>query len=461
MDAAAALLAPLLGLLAGCRIETQPGESFAFADVAAAANRTTRAAFRNTAIAGHRVALGGDAALFSRIIGLWQAGAIPVVVPHPCPEGSVAAHWDWRGQVPLPVPTDMPAADVSGPDRLAIVHLSSGSTGQPRPAPRSVASLSAEAQRYVSRYRLRPDDRVLVAAPICHSFGFGACLGAAAAGATLALPATFNATRLARRISGGDFQVVVLTAPMARLLLAAVGPAGAPGGSRLRLAIAGAGAVPDSLAADFELRFNCPLGRNYGSSETGATFGEGSSLPQGVIGRPFDGVRIVAPSRPGESGELVLDVGHVVLANGPAGGASPVWRTGDRASRLSDGGVRLHGRLDDRLKIDGRTIDGAEVAAKALTIPYVRDAVALATAASWAAGHDLLVVACEGVGIDRERVRATVAAAGAPSPRVLVFETLPRTAAGKPDRAAIFAALAAREGIVRTSGDAEADATTA
>ncbi|UIJ73288.1 class I adenylate-forming enzyme family protein [Aurantimonas sp. HBX-1] len=461
MHAAAAPLAPLLDLLASCRIGTQPGESLAFADVAAAANRTTRAAFRNASIAGHRVALGGDAALLFRIIGLWRAGAIPVVVPHPGPDGSVAAHWDWRGPVPLRVSTDMPAADVAGPDRLAIVHLSSGSTGQPRPAPRSVASLLAEAQRYVSRYRLRPDDRVLVAAPICHSFGFGACLGAAAAGATLALPATFNATRLARRIRGGDFDVVVLTAPMARLLVAAAGPAGASGESRLRLAIAGAGAVPDSLAADFARRFGCPLGRNYGSSETGATFGEVRSLPQGLIGRPFDGVRIVAPSRPGETGELVLDLGHAVLANGPAHGASPVWRTGDRASRFSDGAVRLHGRLDDRLKIDGRTIDGAEVATKALAVPGVRDAVALATAAPWAAGRDLLVVACEGIGIDRERVRATVAAAGVPSPRVLVFDTLPRTAASKPDRTAILAALAARERVAKSPGDAEAGATTA
>ncbi|MEH6720460.1 MAG: AMP-binding protein [Aurantimonas endophytica] len=440
MSSAGYPFASLIELLAGCRIETGPGESLAFSEYARSAEDAVGDAFP-AVVAGQGILVDSDASLVSRVIGLWKAGAVPVVVPAPLSAGAMpSVHWDWRGDMPVRLAADPPSL-VSGQDCPAIIHLSSGSTGLPRPAPRSTASLLAEAGRYVSRYGLSPGERVLVAAPICHSFGFGAFLGAAAAGGVVSLPTAFHARRLARRLCAGAFDVAVLTVPMARLLIAAAGPDHASGGAKPRLAIVGAGPVSDRLAAAFEQSFGCPLGRNYGSSETGATFGAATALPEGVIGRPFDGVRIVAPSMPGETAELVLDLGHAVLANTSAG-ESHIWRTGDRATLLAGGSIRLHGRLDDRLKLDGRTIDGAAVVAAALAVPCVRDAVAIATVAPWAPDRDLLVVACEGSGVDREHVRVAVAATNAPAPLVLTFASLPRTAAGKPDRAAIVAAVA-------------------
>jgi acyl-CoA synthetase (AMP-forming)/AMP-acid ligase II len=440
MSSAGSPLASLIELLAGCRIETGSGESLPFSEYARSAENAVGDAFP-AVIVGQGILVGSGASLVSRVIGLWKAGAVPVVVPAPLSaEAMPSVHWDWRGDAPVRLAADPPSL-VSAQDCPAIIHLSSGSTGLPRPAPRSTASLLAEAGRYVSRYGLSPGERVLVAAPICHSFGFGAFLGAAAAGGFVSLPAAFHARRFARRLCAGAFDVAVLTVPMARLLIAAAGRDHASVGAKPRLAFVGAGPVSDRLAAEFEQSFGCPLGRNYGSSETGATFGEAHDLPEGVIGRPFDGVRIVAPSMPGETAELVLDLGHAVLANTSAG-KSQIWRTGDRATLLAGGSIRLHGRLDDRLKLDGRTIDGAAVVAAALAVPCVRDAVAIATVAPWAPDRDLLVVACEGSGVDREHVRVAVAATKAPAPLVLTFASLPRTAAGKPDRAAIVAAVA-------------------
>lgn len=458
MRSGASPFAPPIALLASSRIEIRPGESRAFADVAAAAKDAACTAFGSATIVGHRVLVGNDAALLSRIIGLWQAGAVPVVVPGPLAPGRLpAAQWDWRAEAPVRLAEDTGPAFDAGSDRLAIVHLSSGSTGLPRPSPRSMASLIAEARRYVACYGLVQGERVLVAAPIGHSFGFGACLGAMAAGGVVSLPAIFNAGRLARRLRAGDVDVAVLTVPMARLLVMAAGPDHAAGTPAPRLAIAGAGPVSAPLAGAFACRFGCPLGRNYGSSETGATFGAATALPEGVIGRPFDGIRIVAPSLPGETAELVLDLGHDVQANASVPGASSIWRTGDRATRLADGSIRLHGRLDDRLKLDGTTIAAGAIVAAVRSVPGVRDAVALAAPAPGAPDRDRLVVACEGVAIERERVRAAVAATGAPSALVLTFASLPRTAAGKPDRAAILAAVARRRPIAEAGLATAAD----
>jgi acyl-CoA synthetase (AMP-forming)/AMP-acid ligase II len=443
MRPAASPFAPLLDQLSFCHVESEAGHTLAFADLSAAADRAVRTAFGDAVITGQRVLVYAEAALLSRIVGLWQAGAVPVVDPPASRAQNPAdAQWDWREHGRIRLAKNAPTVREAGEDRLAIIHLSSGSTGAPKPAPRSMASLLAEAHRYISRYGLGPGHRTLVAAPICHSFGFGAFLGAAVAGGPVSLPVTFHARRLARRLRAGEFDVVVLTVPMARLLVAAVGSDSRPGTAGPRLAIAGAGPVPDGLAAAFERAFGCPLGRNYGCSETGATFGAATTLDQGTIGRPFDGVEILAPSVPGETAELVLDLGHAVLAATSPAGPSRIWHTGDRATRLPDGSIRLHGRLDDRLEIDGKTVRAAEIVAAALAAPGVRDAAALTATAPWAADRDLLVVACEGAGIDVKRFREAVIATGAPPPLVLIFTILPRTAAGKPDRAAIVAALA-------------------
>jgi acyl-coenzyme A synthetase/AMP-(fatty) acid ligase len=458
MRSAASPFAPLLAGLSSCRVETEAGQTLAFADLAAAADRAVRAALGDTAVTGQRVLVRTDATLLPQIVGLWQAGAVPVVDPAdaraPIPAG---AQWDWREEVPARLAENASPVHDSGEDRLAIIHLSSGSTGAPKPAPRSMASLLAEAHRYVSRYGLRPGDRALVAAPICHSFGFGAFLGAGVAGGALSLPATFNARRLARRLGAGDFDVAVLTVPMARLLVAAVETDPRPGTAGPRLAVAGAGPVPDRLAAAFERAFGCPLGRNYGCSETGATFGAATALDQGTIGRAFDGVGILAPSVPGETAELVLDLGHAVLAATSPAGPSRIWHSGDRATLLVDGSIRLHGRLDDRLKIDGKTVHAADVVAAALAVPGVRDAAALTATAPWSAGRDLLVVACEGAGIDVKHVREAVAATGAPPPLVLTLASLPRTAAGKPHREKILAALAEWRGRTEPGGAVAAE----
>ncbi|MEF2548752.1 hypothetical protein VQ045_16460 [Aurantimonas sp. E1-2-R+4] len=242
-----------------------------------------------------------------------------------------------------------------------------------------------------------------------------------------------------RALLAGCYAVVILTAPMARLLVAAARRSDVPAAPALRLAIAGAGPVSDALSANFAAMFGCPLGRNYGCSETGATFGDPAALPEGVIGRPFDDVRILSPSG-GETAELVLDLGHAVLANTER--PLSIWRSGDNARRLPDGTIRLLGRRDARLKVNGQTIEADCLISAARVVSGVSDAVALVLQAPSAPDRDYLALVCEGNGIAPGRLAAAVAERGGAMPQAIAtLKRFPRTAAGKPDRAALAAAV--------------------
>ncbi|WP_206453498.1 AMP-binding protein [Aurantimonas marina] len=432
-------------------LEESSGAVVGFASFQAAASRATAAAFATQDARGQclepgaPVLLAEDSglSLLSKIVGLWDVGAVPLIAPTSASPISAALtdqiDWRWDGERRVLLGEHASRIRPNDPEPAGIIHLTSGSTRAPKLAPRSIKSLLDEAARYRARYGLRAGEHALVAAPIGHSFGFGALLGLAASGATIAVPPVFNARRLARALLAGRYAAVILTAPMARLLAAAARRIDLPAIPGLRLAIAGAGPVSDALSDDFVATFGCPLGRNYGCSETGATFGEAAALPGGVIGRPFDGIRVLSPSG-GETAELVLDLGHAVLA-----ATEPplsVWRSGDNAYRLPDGTIRLLGRRDARLKVNGRSIDGDRLANAARAAPGVTDAIALVLQAPSAPDRDYLVLVCEGDGIAPDQLAATIAGGGGPMPhKIATLKRFPRTAAGKPDHAALGAAM--------------------
>ena len=428
------------------------GAVIGFASFQTAATRATAAAFAARDARGHQLEPGATVLLaedtglplLSKIVGLWNVGAVPLVAPSGASAASAALvnqiGWHWDGVRPMRRGEHASArARPVGAEPAAIIHLTSGSTGSPKLAPRGVTSLLDEASRYCARYGFQAGERALLAAPIGHSFGFGALLGLAASGAIIRVPPVFNARRLARALIAGHYAVVILTAPMARLLVAAARRIDALAVAGLRLAIAGAGPVSDALSDDFAATFGCPLGRNYGCSETGASFGEAAALPEGVIGRPFNGIRVLSPSG-NETAELVLDLGHTVLS---ADQRTPsIWRSGDNARRLPDGTILLLGRRDARLKLNGQTIDTDRLTHAARKIRGVSDAIALVLQVPSAPDRDYLALVCEGDGIAPDQLAAAVAERGGSMPQAIAtLECFPRTAAGKPDRAALIAAV--------------------
>ena len=158
--------------------------------------------------------------LLRTILAAWFSGAIP----HPQESGPGSETPSFLVSSAEGVLLVGPGCD--GLDRKivgGVIHSTSGSTGQPRLAWRSPASLLGECHRYGESYSLSPADRLLSLLPIQHSFGWGYLLAGLVAGCHIDLWETFSPQRAARRFDG-DASVVALTPTMAHLLILCGGP---------------------------------------------------------------------------------------------------------------------------------------------------------------------------------------------------------------------------------------------
>jgi acyl-coenzyme A synthetase/AMP-(fatty) acid ligase/acyl carrier protein len=92
------------------------------------------------------------------------------------------------------------------------------------------------------------------------------------------------------------------------------------------------------------------------SGALGAVYVGGAQLCRGYLNREVEGAFVADPFQPGQK----------------------LYRTGDLACVLPEGGIRLAGRADDQIKIRGFRVEPAEVEAVLLSQPGVRQAVVLA-----------------------------------------------------------------------------------
>ena len=166
----------------------------------------------------------------------------------------------------------------------------------------------------------------------------------------------------------------------------------------------------------------------YGASECGGiTYDrEGGAAERGTVGTPVEGVKVR------------LEDGTIVVAS-PAV-ASGVFRTADRGE-WSAGELRLLGRLDAVINVEGKKVDPAEVEGVLAGLSGVREAVVVGVAAP-GSGKEIVraVIAREPGRLSYEEVaswcRSRLAPHKVPKSIVLV-DAIPRTARGKVDRAAL------------------------
>lgn len=261
-------------------------------------------------------------------------GFRPDVIVRPGPDGIDHEAGSSSGEQPPPA------------DRQpCVVFLSSGTTGRPKLVERSVESIWAEADRYVAGGCIASTDRVVIGVPLYHAYGIGvlaACLRSGAAYEVIDPSALGRLGGLLR-----DWATVGAIVPAtARLLAARCRRPGEATG--LRTVMAGAGAVGERLACDFEAAFGLPLGRNYGSTETGAVAWTAGRVPPFVVGDPFptvrlglrddDGSEIVQPDRPGRvvvqlGNEAELPMGDLGAWTEPGGQLAIVGRVHDTPRR--------------------------------------------------------------------------------------------------------------------------------
>src|SRR5581483_4466739 len=196
------------------------------------------------------------------------------------------------------------------PPGPALVLYTSGSTGRPKGAVLGHAAVAAAIEAWIGPIMaLTPEDVVLAALPLSHSFGLnGALLAPLLAGASLVLVERFTPEAAVAAIRAHGVTVFPGVATMFRRILERGDLAGL---ERLRVALSGAAPCPWDLAREWRARTGVRILRGYGMTELFRPLsylaGDPTELPD-AIGRPVPGVEIRVvddegrPVAPGEVG---------------------------------------------------------------------------------------------------------------------------------------------------------------
>lgn len=350
--------------------------------------------------------------------------------------------------------------------QTAYVLYTSGSTG----APKGVAVGQRPLLNYVAgatqAMALTQARRWALTATVAADLGNTALFGALFNGAALVIASEADmqdAQSFAHFLSERGVDAIKMVPSHLAALLesdAAVAP---------RTVVLGGEATPAALVQRIlRLTHDCRLFNHYGPTESTvgvmihAVAGVADATSGGVLPltRTLPNCRIrlldpdLRPTPPGALGQLYI--GGAQLANGYLRASSHeafiddpylpgqrLYRSGDLAYALPDGGIRLAGRADHQLKIRGFRIEPAEIEAALLAQPGLHQAAVLAVAG--AAGIEL--TAC--VTMDDAAHALTDAdlrlalAESLPAPmlpsRFVRLPDLPRLPNGKVDRRALEA----------------------
>ena len=212
-----------------------------------------------------------------------------------------------------------------GPDEVAVVLYTSGTTGRPKGAMLTHTNLLMNAEICVELGEVRPEDVVLVALPLFHVFGqVVQMLAAFRKGATVVLAPRFEPglclglmeSEKVTLFSGVPTMLwALLTYPDAdKHDLAAIA-------SGLRQVTVGGASTPVEILRGFETKFDVTVLEGYGLSETspGVSFNRRDRERKvGSVGLPVWGVEVQVvdpednPVPAGEPGEVVVR-GHCVM----------------------------------------------------------------------------------------------------------------------------------------------------
>jgi len=352
---------------------------------------------------------------------------------------------------------------------IAVVKLTSGSTGMPRGIATPAAALLADDAALARTMGLRDGDRLVAAIPMSHSYGLS----------SLVMPALVRGTPLVMPEDSGLFGPFAAAERLDATVLPTVPPyldallrlSQAPGRPRhLRLVVAAGAPLSAGTAAAFREVYGLPVHVFYGASECGGICydREGGAAERGSVGSPVEGVLVELLSEP--AGAL----GGGGNGNGGAGGhgapgtpggtiavRSPAVAAGyvpDPDPRLAGGrfvagdlGTWRHGELvllgrqDGVINIKGKKVNPREVESVLAELPGV-DEVAVLGVPMPDRGSEVLraVIACRPGRLTREEVlawcRERLAAHKIPRSLLLLAE-IPRTPRGKLDRAALLTPL--------------------
>ena len=324
-----------------------------------------------------RAFVGGDGAMtpaakidLCRRLGIGQL----IHRHHPTPGSAALALGGglWRENVALP------GAATTPPPGTALVKLTSGSTGDPLGACFDEASLVAGIRQIGEGMEIESADRVLMAIPLSHSYGFdNGVLSLAVLGTPLVLEPSFYPAALLRALKESEATFLPLVPPLVRGIAQMAGD-GAASDFRelaLRKVICAGGTLLPESAEQFWSTTGRPVHNFFGSTETGGISFEsspGAPEARGTVGFALPGVRIELDAE----GRVSIDSAANTCAHF---GRDQVARrqkiaTGDLATFTPEGRLRLFGRSADILNIGGKKVAAAEIENALRGLAGVRDA---------------------------------------------------------------------------------------
>lgn len=413
-------------------IDGATGRTWSRAELAASGEAWVSRWAAGNPLAGRRVLMAepNGPGWFAVFLGLLQSGAVPIPADATEPldnlraiAGPLRAAALWHGGTLHSLAARPPARRRD----LALIKLTSGSTGVPRARVFTHAQMIADGAQVCSSMGIREADLNLAVIPLGHSYGLGnLVVPLLARGTPLLCCASPLPQALAADCARWRPTVFPAVPTLLRALVRAeVEPAALAG---LRLVISAGALLDPEIAQAFAGRFTRRIHSFYGSSETGGITYDRTgevALTGRSVGTPMDGVRLHVRA----GGRLTVESPAVM----GAGHFSPP----DRAALTPTGELVLLGRVGRAVKIAGRRLDLGEVERALLGVAGVRGACACAhpdrpDALAAVVATDLSPAAL------RTALAATTAGWKIPE-RLVVVAELPVTARGKPDRAALRA----------------------
>lgn len=266
---------------------------------------------------------------------------------------------------------------VAGLERCAppagtlLVKLTSGSTGEPLGICLTAEALAAGIAQIAAGMEISAADRVLIAIPLSHSYGFdNGVLSLAVLGTPLVLEAGYYPATLLTALAQGEVSFFPAVPPMIRGLAESEWPRGLA----LRRVISAGGPLAPEFACRFRQRSNLAVHQFYGSTETGGISFEAAPeepAAAGTVGKPLPGVDVAL----GADGTVTVDSPANFLAHlGRPPRPERRVALADRAEWTNEGRLRLNGRAADLLNVGGRRVSAAAVEAALRELPGVRDA---------------------------------------------------------------------------------------
>jgi acyl-CoA synthetase (AMP-forming)/AMP-acid ligase II len=324
------------------------------------------------------------------------------------------------------------------------IVLTSGTTGTPKGARRPTPNGFGPLVSIIDRIPLHARDRMMIAAPLFHTWGYAALQVAFALRATIVLHRRFDPPAVLAALVTHQCDALFAVPVMLQRLLEVPPPDPRP---PLKVVAVSGSALPGGLAPNFMDVYGDVIYNLYGSTEVSwASIAGPADLRQAptTAGRPPHGTRLRILDEAGEpvpSGRVGrILVGNEMLFEGYTSGArretqDGLLDTGDLGRINADGLLFVDGRADDMIVSGGENVFPSEVEDLLSQLPQVREAAVIGVPdpeygqrlAAFLSLHPGETLDPEAV---REYVRHYLARFSVPRD-VIFVKYLPRNATGK------------------------------